>query len=91
MEDHKEFLNPKLDFTLVHYIEKRAGNGDTIDDIRHDLLKGHKKAAIETHLDYVNKHKTQIYLHSLHWQLIFFGVGLFLVLVVAAAIWYYLR
>ena len=87
----KKFLDTELDFRLVHYIEKRAGHGDTHEDIRKDLMRGGRSAStVDKYLKYVDEHKSRINLHSIYWQLAFFAVGLFLFLLIGAAVYYYL-
>jgi len=91
-EDHKEFLNTELDFKLVHYIEKRAGHGDTVDEIKKDLLRGGRKnQEVNKYLDYVEKHKSKINMHNIWWQLTFFGVGLLVILLIGAAVYYFIK
>jgi len=91
-EDHMDFVNPGLDFKLVHYVEKRAHHGDTLDNIRKDLLRGgRKKEEIQKYIDYVETHKSKINLHNIWWQLAFFGIGLFILLLIGAAVYYFAK
>jgi len=90
--DPKDFIKPDLDYRLVHYIEKQAGHGHTLDEIKADLRKvGRKPEEIQKYIEYVEKHKWQISLHSNYMQLILFGIGLFILLITGAAIYYFLK
>lgn len=85
-EDYKEFLAPKLDFKIVHYIEKRAKSGHTLDEIRKDLTKGGAKPeVIDKHIDYVHRHKGGVPVHS-PWAMVLFALSgvIFISLLIAA-------
>jgi len=80
-------LAPGLDFRMIHYIEKRAHNGDSMPDIRQELAKGHDLKSVDKCIKYVKDHKMPVSQHNLTSQLIYFGVGLFVVLLVVTSVW----
>jgi hypothetical protein len=90
MSEIKSFLNPGLSFRLIHYIENRAKQGHTYGDIRKDLLRGHSSQLVDRHINYVETHKAKIPLHSFNWHMLFFGAGVFCMLMIGGALWWYI-
>ncbi len=63
MHTEKSFL-VGTERRLVHYIERMAETGHSMDKIREKLARGHSEAEVEKAVRYYFDHKASIYHHS---------------------------
>jgi len=81
-----DFLDRHLDYKKVHYIEKRAQEGHTRDEIERDLLRITSHVAAQEHISHVHRHRVPVRWHMDHAQLLYFGAGLTLLMLIAVSI-----